>query len=148
MAKRKSKHSRKEFMVALREVRVKLHEINQKLDHLIKSYRKFYFTTDFSDSLNHGFKGWPSQVGFKVPVLSVFTLSAIHGQRTHLTAMWAWKRLGQRELRTWTISPMADLAGAWRGAKHLRGASGRNKGKEKQHEHMCDWRPDDPERHS
>jgi hypothetical protein len=44
-------------MAALREVRVKLHEINQKLDHLIRDYRKFYFTTDFSDSFKNGFKG-------------------------------------------------------------------------------------------
>ena len=57
MARTKSKHTRKEFMAALREVRVKLHEINQKLDHLIKSYRKFYFTTDFADSFKNGFKG-------------------------------------------------------------------------------------------
>jgi hypothetical protein len=57
MAKKKSTHTRKEFITALREVRVKLHEINQKLDHLIKSYSKFYFTTEFSDSSNHGFKG-------------------------------------------------------------------------------------------
>ena len=57
MAKRNSTQIQKEFIAALREVRVKLHEINQKLDHLIKSYRKFYFTSDFSDSSNHGFKG-------------------------------------------------------------------------------------------
>lgn len=57
MAKKRSKHTRKEFMAALREVRVKLHEINQKLDHLIRDYRKFYFTTDFSDSFKNGFKG-------------------------------------------------------------------------------------------
>ena len=57
MAKRKTVHTRKEFIVALREVRIMLHEINQKLDHLIKSYRKFYFTTDFSNSSNHEFKG-------------------------------------------------------------------------------------------
>ena len=56
MAKQKRPTSRKEFVAALREVRVKLHEINQKLDHLIKSYRKFYFTTDFSDSSNHELK--------------------------------------------------------------------------------------------
>ena len=56
MAKKRSRHTRKEFIAALREVRVKLHEINQKLDHLIKSYRKFYFTTDFSDSFKNGFK--------------------------------------------------------------------------------------------
>ena len=57
MKTKQSKSMQKEFIAALREVRVKLHEINQKLDHLIKSYRKFYFTTDFSDSSNHGFKG-------------------------------------------------------------------------------------------
>ena len=56
MAKKQTAHTRKEFMAALREVRVQLHEINQKLDHLIKSYRKFYFTTDFSDSFKNGFK--------------------------------------------------------------------------------------------
>ena len=57
MAAQKSNHAQREFIAVLREVRVKLHEINQKLDHLIKSYRKFYFTTDFSDSINNGFKG-------------------------------------------------------------------------------------------
>ena len=59
MTKRKSTNARREFIAALREVRVKLHEINQKLDHLIRSYRKFYFTTDFSNSSNHEFKGRP-----------------------------------------------------------------------------------------
>ena len=57
MAKKKTAHTRKEFMAALREVRVKLHEINQKLDHLIRTYRRFWFTTDFSDPNHHGFKG-------------------------------------------------------------------------------------------
>lgn len=57
MAKNKSPYSRREFIAALKEVRVNLHEINQKLDHLIKSYRKLYFTTDFSDSFKDGFKG-------------------------------------------------------------------------------------------
>ena len=56
MAKKKSAHTRKEFIAALREVWVKLHEINQKLDHLIRTYRKFYYTTDFSDSFKNGFK--------------------------------------------------------------------------------------------
>ena len=56
MAKKHSRYTRKEFIAALREVRWQLHEINQKLDHLIKSYRKFYFTTDFSDSFKNGFK--------------------------------------------------------------------------------------------
>ena len=57
MATKQSAHTRKEFIAALREVRVKLQEINQKLDHLIRTYRKFYFTTDFSDSIKNGFKG-------------------------------------------------------------------------------------------
>ncbi len=57
MARKQVREARKEFVAALREVRIKLHEINQKLDHLIKSYRKFYFTTDFSDSSHHEFKG-------------------------------------------------------------------------------------------
>ena len=56
MAKKRSRYTRQEFIAALREVRWQLHEINQKLDHLIKSYRKFYFTTDFSDSFKNGFK--------------------------------------------------------------------------------------------
>ena len=56
MAKRKRQRIEKEFVSALREVRVKLHEINLKLDHLIRNYRKYYFTTDFSDSSNHEFK--------------------------------------------------------------------------------------------
>lgn len=57
MAKKRTARTRKQFIAALREVRMELHEINQKLDHLIRSYRKFYFTTDFLDSSNHGFKG-------------------------------------------------------------------------------------------
>ena len=52
MAKRKSSIpiSPKKLLQAIRELRVKLCEINQKLDHLIKNYRKFYLTTDFSNS--------------------------------------------------------------------------------------------------
>ncbi len=57
MTKKKQRGMQKQFVSSLREIRVKLHEINQKLDHLIKSYRKFYFTTDFSDLSNHEFKG-------------------------------------------------------------------------------------------
>ena len=57
MTRKKSKRTRKEFIAALREVRMHLHEINQKLDHLIRDYRKFYFTADFSDSFKNGFKG-------------------------------------------------------------------------------------------
>ena len=42
----------------LRELRMMLHEIDQKLDHLIQSCRRFYFTDDFSfHSSNHEFKG-------------------------------------------------------------------------------------------
>ena len=57
MARRKIKDTRREFIAALREVRLRLHEINQKLDHLIRTYRRFWFTTDFSDPNHHGFKG-------------------------------------------------------------------------------------------
>ncbi len=42
----------KDFLELAKELRAKLHEIDQKLDHLIQSYRKFYFTSDFSHS-NH-----------------------------------------------------------------------------------------------
>ncbi len=34
----------------LRELRVMLHEMNAKLDHLIERCRKFYLTDDISDS--------------------------------------------------------------------------------------------------
>lgn len=57
MTRQKPTATRKEFLAALRAVRLRLHEINQKLDHLIRNYRKFYFTTDFSDSPQHEFKG-------------------------------------------------------------------------------------------
>jgi hypothetical protein len=57
MPRRKSTPPRQPFLAVLREVRLQLAEINAKLDHLIKSYRKFYFTTDFSDSSPHEFKG-------------------------------------------------------------------------------------------
>ncbi len=56
MANRKRRRIEKEFSSVLREVRTKLHQIDQKLDHLIRNYRKYYFTTDFSDSSNHEFK--------------------------------------------------------------------------------------------
>ena len=41
----------------MRELRETLHEMNEKLDYLINSHRKFYFTSDFSESSNHEFKG-------------------------------------------------------------------------------------------
>ncbi len=56
MARRKSKKDWKQFTVELREIRIMLHEINQKVEHLIKTYRKYYFTTDFSNSSNQEFK--------------------------------------------------------------------------------------------
>ena len=57
MAKKSPTDLQKELVCALREIRVQLHDLNQKLEHLIRSNRKFYFTTDFSDSSNHEFKG-------------------------------------------------------------------------------------------
>jgi len=45
----------KNFLELAGELRVKLHEIDQKLDHLIQSYRKFYFTSDLSHSTNREF---------------------------------------------------------------------------------------------
>ena len=47
---------RKAVLQVLRELRMMLHDMNHKLDHLIERYRKFYFTTDFSDSNHHEFK--------------------------------------------------------------------------------------------
>lgn len=55
--KRSSSKDRKAVIQALRELQMMLHDINHKLDHLIERYRKFYFTTDFSDSSHHEFKG-------------------------------------------------------------------------------------------
>jgi hypothetical protein len=57
VAKKSSTNLQKELLSALREIRAQLHDMNQKLEHLIRSNRKFYFTTDFSDSSNHEFKG-------------------------------------------------------------------------------------------
>ena len=42
MPRRKSISARKQFLAVLRELRVKLHEIDQKLEHLIRSHRHFY----------------------------------------------------------------------------------------------------------
>lgn len=53
--KRRKNKFRKDFLQLARELRLKLHEIDQKLDHLIQSYRKFYFTSDFSHSTNREF---------------------------------------------------------------------------------------------
>ena len=56
MARKSNSDPRKEFLSVLREVRTKLAEINQKLEHLIRSCRQFHLTTDFSDSSLHEFK--------------------------------------------------------------------------------------------
>jgi len=47
---------RKQFRLIIRELRQQLADINQKIDHVIKHYRKYYITSDFSRSLNHEFK--------------------------------------------------------------------------------------------
>ena len=58
MTKRKasSLKDRKAVLHVLHELRMMLHDMNHKLDHLIERYRKFYFTTNFSDSNHHEFK--------------------------------------------------------------------------------------------
>lgn len=44
------KHDPKGCLHVLRELRLRLGEINAKLDHLIKNYRRFYFVTGHSHS--------------------------------------------------------------------------------------------------
>ena len=46
----------KECLHLLRGLRLRLGEINAKLDHLIKNYRRFYFVTDHSDSTQREFE--------------------------------------------------------------------------------------------
>jgi len=41
-------HRQKQLLAALKQLRVKLCEINQKLDHLIRHYRRYHITDDFS----------------------------------------------------------------------------------------------------
>ena len=41
---------RRELLQTIRELRMLLGEINQKLDHLIERCRRFYFTDDLSHS--------------------------------------------------------------------------------------------------
>jgi len=48
---------RKALLQALREMRMLIHDMNHKLDHLIKSYRKYYITDDFSHSHPSEFHG-------------------------------------------------------------------------------------------
>jgi len=40
--KKRKTNSEKEFFTLIRELRLKLHEIDQKLEHLIHSHRHFY----------------------------------------------------------------------------------------------------------
>jgi hypothetical protein len=44
------KHDARHCLRVLRELRLRLGEINAKLDHLIKNYRRFYFVTGHSHS--------------------------------------------------------------------------------------------------
>jgi hypothetical protein len=48
---------RRELLDALRELRMKTHEMDQKLDHLIHRLHRFDFTTDFSQSSIDEFTG-------------------------------------------------------------------------------------------
>ena len=50
------KHDAKECLHLLRELRLKLGEINTKLDHLVKNYRRFYFVTGSSQSTQREFE--------------------------------------------------------------------------------------------
>ena len=50
------KHDAKECLQLLRELRLKLGEINTKLDHLVKNYRRFYFVTGSSQSTQREFE--------------------------------------------------------------------------------------------
>ena len=59
MVKRKNTamQHRKALLQALREMRMMMHDMNHKLEHLIKSYRKYYITDDFSHSHPNEFQG-------------------------------------------------------------------------------------------
>ncbi len=50
------KHDAKECLQLLRDLRLKLGEINTKLDHLVKNYRRFYFVTGSSQSTQREFE--------------------------------------------------------------------------------------------
>ena len=50
------KHDATECLQLLRELRLRLGEINAKLDHLIKNYRRFYFVTGHSQSTPREFE--------------------------------------------------------------------------------------------
>lgn len=51
-----NKHDAKECLHLLCELRLKLGEINTKLDHLVKNYRRFYFVTGSSQSTQREFE--------------------------------------------------------------------------------------------
>jgi hypothetical protein len=50
------KHDSQHCLRVLRELRLRLGEINAKLDHLIKNYRRFYFVTGSSQSTQREFE--------------------------------------------------------------------------------------------
>lgn len=53
---RSSARTRKELLQTIRELRMLLGEINQKLDHLIDRCRRFYLTEDLSHSTKSEFR--------------------------------------------------------------------------------------------
>jgi len=50
------KHDARQCLHVLRELRLRLGEINTKLDHLIRNYRRFYFVTGHSQSTQREFE--------------------------------------------------------------------------------------------
>ena len=57
MYRKKLTRPQRSLLHALEDLRVKLAQMDQKLDHLIKTCRRFYLTTDFSDSSHREFSG-------------------------------------------------------------------------------------------
>jgi uncharacterized coiled-coil DUF342 family protein len=41
---------RRQFLRLIRDLRQRFDDINHKLDHLIRSYRRFFITSDFAHS--------------------------------------------------------------------------------------------------
>lgn len=56
MVKRKKTRATNASLKLLKEIQSQLGDIDSKIDHLIKSYRKFYFITDLAHSYKNGFK--------------------------------------------------------------------------------------------
>ena len=53
MSGKKSLSTRRQFLAVLRELRGQLHDIDQKLDHLIRSHRHFYSLYDKDRELHN-----------------------------------------------------------------------------------------------